>query len=238
MADDSPGAVSRSVTVEGVRLRFAASHMATLGDDLEPLHGHNYIARCRVGGALTADRWVIDFSALKRAVRAACEALDHRFLLQHDSRLLDITEDAGGWTIRFRDREYRFPASDVVALPIENSTAELLAEWVARTRTGLARRGGPREPHAHRRGDRGNAGAEWQLRARPRAGLAGDLPLVVPRTGSGYSAKTSLTGHAKPGSASRPSSASSSPRVATASPGRWTSTVRVSGCTTHTRRTP
>ena len=123
--------VARSVTVEGVRLRFAASHMATLGDDLEPLHGHNYIARCRVQGSLTDDRWVIDFSVLKRAVREACEALDHRFLLQRDSRLLDITEDATGWTIRFGDREYRFPSGDVVALPIENSTAELVAEWVA-----------------------------------------------------------------------------------------------------------
>jgi 6-pyruvoyltetrahydropterin/6-carboxytetrahydropterin synthase len=130
MTDDTAG-VSRSVTVQGVRLRFAASHMATLGDDLEPLHGHNYIARCRVDGALTEDRWVIDFSVLKRAVREACEELDHRFLLQRDSRLLDISEDADGWTIHFGDREYRFPASDVVALPIENSTAELLAEWVA-----------------------------------------------------------------------------------------------------------
>ena len=120
----------RAVTVEGVRLRFAASHMATLGDDLEPLHGHNYAVRCRVEGALTADGWVIDFAALKRAVREACEALDHRFLLQRDSRLLDIVEDAAGWTIRFGSREYRFPASDVVALPIENSTAELLAEWI------------------------------------------------------------------------------------------------------------
>ena len=130
MTDDIAG-VSRSVTVQGVRLRFAASHMATLGDDLEPLHGHNYIARCRVDGALTDDRWVIDFSVLKRAVREACEELDHRFLLQRDSRLLDISDEADGWTIRFGDREYRFPASDVVALPIENSTAELLAEWVA-----------------------------------------------------------------------------------------------------------
>jgi 6-pyruvoyltetrahydropterin/6-carboxytetrahydropterin synthase len=105
--------------------------MATLGDDLEPLHGHNYIVRCRVDGALTADRWVIDFSVLKRAVREACGRLDHRFLLQRESTLLEIAEDGAGWTVRFGSREYRFPASDVVALPIENSTAELLAEWIA-----------------------------------------------------------------------------------------------------------
>jgi 6-pyruvoyltetrahydropterin/6-carboxytetrahydropterin synthase len=133
---------NRHVTVEGVRLRFAASHMATLGDELEPLHGHNYIVRCRVEGDLTAERWVIDFSALKGLVRGACEALDHRFLLQRDSPLLEIAAGDGGWLVAFGDRRYRFPASDVVALPIENSTAELLAEWLCeRVVEGLAERG-------------------------------------------------------------------------------------------------
>ena len=120
----------RAVTVEGVRLRFAAAHMATLGDELEPLHGHNYTVRCRVEGALTSDRWVIDFSMLKRLAREACERLDHRFLLQRDSNLLDIKEQADAWIVRFGDREYRFPAADVAVLPIENSTAELLAQWL------------------------------------------------------------------------------------------------------------
>jgi len=122
---------TRHVTVDGVRLRFAASHMATLGDDLEPLHGHNYVVTARVEGDLTDDRWVIDFSALKRFVREACDYLDHHFLLQADSSQLDIEETDGGWTIRFGDREYRLPDADVIALPIENSTAELLAEWIA-----------------------------------------------------------------------------------------------------------
>ena len=132
----------RAVTVEGVRLRFAAAHMATLGDELEPLHGHNYSVRCRVEGALTADRWVIDFSVLKRIVREACERLDHRFLLQRDSRLLEIEELADAWAVRFGGREYRFPAADVAALPIENSTAELLAQWLCeQVAAGLAAAG-------------------------------------------------------------------------------------------------
>ena len=121
----------RHVTVQGVRLRFAAAHMATLGDELEPLHGHNYLVRCRVDGALTADRWVIDFSLLKGYVRAACDEIDHHFLLQTRSPLLEVTEAEGAWTVRFGDRVYRVPSSDVAALPIENTTAELLAEWIA-----------------------------------------------------------------------------------------------------------
>lgn len=122
---------TRHVTVEGIRLKFAASHMATLGDDLEPLHGHNYIVTARVEGELTDDRWVIDFSALKRFAREACDYLDHHFLLQADSPLLDLEHANEAWTIRFADREYRIPEQDVIALPIENSTAELLAQWIA-----------------------------------------------------------------------------------------------------------
>ncbi|HJM88005.1 MAG TPA: 6-carboxytetrahydropterin synthase [Dehalococcoidia bacterium] len=121
----------RSVTVDGVRLRFAAAHMATLGDELEPLHGHNYAVRARVDGTLTDDRWVIDFSLLKQYVREACEQLDHRFLLQLHSPHLEIAEEDGCWTLRFGDRRYHFPASDVVPLEIQNTTAELIAEWIA-----------------------------------------------------------------------------------------------------------
>jgi 6-pyruvoyltetrahydropterin/6-carboxytetrahydropterin synthase len=120
----------RHVTVEGVRLRFAAAHMATLGDDLEPLHGHNYEASCRVEGALTSDQWVIDFAALKGIVRAVCERLDHHFLLQAASPLLTIGNEAGSWVLEHHQRRYVIPEADVVALPIANTTAELLAEWM------------------------------------------------------------------------------------------------------------
>lgn len=122
--------VTRHVTVEGVRLRFAAAHMATLGQELEPLHGHNYEVHCRVEGDLTADQWVIDFSVLKGLAREACDHLDHQFLLQERSPLLQIGRDGDDWALAHGDRHYRFPASDVTALPIENTTAELIAEWI------------------------------------------------------------------------------------------------------------
>ena len=121
----------RHVSVERLRLKFAAAHMATLGGDLEPLHGHNYLVRCRVDGSLTGDGWVIDFAALKTYVREVCDFLDHHFLLQERSPLLDIARKGEAWTVGFRDRSYRFPVADVRALPVENTTAELLAEYIA-----------------------------------------------------------------------------------------------------------
>jgi hypothetical protein len=44
--------------------------------------------------------------------------------------VLTITELPNAWEISYRDRRDVFPRTDVAALPIDNSTAERLAEWV------------------------------------------------------------------------------------------------------------
>jgi 6-pyruvoyltetrahydropterin/6-carboxytetrahydropterin synthase len=104
--------------------------MATFAGQCEPLHGHNYLLSVEVEGDLTEDAWVIDFSLIKRIARERCEAIDHKFLLQRDSRVLAIAETADAWQISFGERQrYVFPKSDVAVLPIDNSTAERLAVW-------------------------------------------------------------------------------------------------------------
>jgi 6-pyruvoyltetrahydropterin/6-carboxytetrahydropterin synthase len=105
--------------------------MATFNDDLEPLHGHNYEIILEIEGDLTTDHRVWDFGDLKRRVKAIADRLDHRFMLQERSPHLEVTRTAGAWEVCFRDRRYVFPESDVVALPIENTTAERISEWVA-----------------------------------------------------------------------------------------------------------
>ena len=123
---------SHSVTVERQRLRFAAGHFATFADELEPIHGHNYDVFVEVTGPLTNESWVIDFSLLKRLTREVCETLDHKFLLQMESRALTITDDDTHYLIQYRDElPYRLPKHDVAALPIDNSTAERLAQYIA-----------------------------------------------------------------------------------------------------------
>ncbi|MGE0598799.1 MAG: 6-pyruvoyl tetrahydropterin synthase family protein [Dehalococcoidia bacterium] len=124
-------AVTRKVTVERNRLRFAAAHMATFGGGCEPLHGHNYDVMIELEGELTEDSWVWDFGAVKRAARALTEELDHHFLLQRNSKHLAIEESADSWVVSFAQRRYSFPKSDVFVLPIENTTAECISEWFA-----------------------------------------------------------------------------------------------------------
>ena len=122
--------MSWKVAVERNTLRFSAAHFTTFGGDCEPLHGHNYDVFVEVEGELTGDSWVIDFAELKTMARRLCEELDHRFLLQRQSRVLQIEEGAGAWTVSFRGRTWAFPKAEVAALPIDNTTAERLAEWL------------------------------------------------------------------------------------------------------------
>ena len=134
--------VTRRVSVERNRLRFAAAHFATFLGECEPLHGHNYDVMVDVEGELTEDSWVWDFGDLKRLTKAIADELDHKFVLQCESRALTIVEGDHDWEISYGDRRYVFPKSDVAALPIDNSTAERLAEWFAvRLRAALAERG-------------------------------------------------------------------------------------------------
>ncbi|MFN0145743.1 MAG: 6-pyruvoyl trahydropterin synthase family protein [Dehalococcoidia bacterium] len=132
----------RKVTVERNRLRFAAAHMATFRGECEPLHGHNYDILLELEGDLTDDAWVWDFGMLKQAAKAIADELDHKFILQRDSTLLEIDERPGNWAIRFGDRGYVLPKADVIALPIPNSTAECIAEWFAGRLLASLREGG------------------------------------------------------------------------------------------------
>jgi 6-pyruvoyl tetrahydropterin synthase/QueD family protein len=126
---NDPRNVRRAALVERQRLKFAAAHMATFADSLEPLHGHNYAVMLEVEGDLDAPGWVVDFGVLKRIGRDLCDKIDHHFLLQARSQLLTLRRENGCWEIGFGGRRYVFPESDVFPLPIANTTAELIAEW-------------------------------------------------------------------------------------------------------------
>jgi 6-pyruvoyltetrahydropterin/6-carboxytetrahydropterin synthase len=123
-------------------LRFAAAHFTTFEGQCEPLHGHNYDLFVEIEGTLTADSWVLDFTEAKRIVAGICKELDHRFLLARESPALRISEVDGEYEIAFGKARYVLPAADVAALPIDNTTAERLAEWIsARIAGELAKRG-------------------------------------------------------------------------------------------------
>ncbi len=156
---------SFQVKVEGIQ--FDSAHFATHGGECEPLHGHSYQVAAEVIGGLSDDSWVIDFVELKSILRGICDELDHHMLLQCDSRVLKIESSPSGWrVVTPHGTGYELPEADVAALPVDNTTAERLAEWVSgRVWDALSQRGaenmlslaievseGPGQSASHHRG--------------------------------------------------------------------------------------
>jgi 6-pyruvoyl tetrahydropterin synthase/QueD family protein len=122
--------VLRKVKVEGGNLKFSAAHFITFGGKCERLHGHNYGVLVEVEGELNSDSIVLDFTILKHLAREICQRLNHRFLLPLYNPYLELTASPDTWEIRFQEKHYLFPRSDVIELPIDNSSAERLAEYI------------------------------------------------------------------------------------------------------------
>jgi len=119
------------VIVEKDYLVFAAGHFITYTGICEALHGHNYRARVEVEGELDEDSYVWDFVSLKRLMRRLVDELDHRMLLPLHNPQIRLQEDADSIQVVYKERRYVFPRSDVVLLPVPNTTAEMLARYLA-----------------------------------------------------------------------------------------------------------
>lgn len=120
----------RRVKVEGGYLKFCSAHFITYGGKCERLHGHNYGVVVEMEGELGEDKLVFDFTVLKQITREICKQLDHRFLLPLENPHLKLKSSEDNWEIRFGEKRYVFPRDDVIELPIDNSTAERLAEYI------------------------------------------------------------------------------------------------------------
>jgi len=123
-----------TVTVTKEDFVFAAAHFITLpGHRCETLHGHNYRAGLEVEGALEPEGWyVLDFTVLKRVLRALTAELDHHVLLPTENPKLTVTAADDRVTIAFDGAvRYVFPRVDCALLPIPNTTVEMLAQYLA-----------------------------------------------------------------------------------------------------------
>jgi 6-pyruvoyltetrahydropterin/6-carboxytetrahydropterin synthase len=120
------------VRVTKDHLVFCSGHFISYeGDKCERLHGHNYRATVEIEGELDENRYVFDFIALKHRTKAVTDELDHRMMLATRNPLIAVEEGAKSVRVRYREREWLFPRDDCVLLPIENTTAELLARYIA-----------------------------------------------------------------------------------------------------------
>jgi 6-pyruvoyltetrahydropterin/6-carboxytetrahydropterin synthase len=118
-------------------LIFCAAHFITYDGVCEPLHGHNYRASVTVEGDTQDDQFVFNFVTLKRVMRQLVDQLDHRTLLPAANPHFRLTRADHEITVDVGDRRYILPETDVLILPLPNTTAELLAKYLAGQLRGM-----------------------------------------------------------------------------------------------------
>ncbi len=112
---------------------FSAAHFITYGSKTcERLHGHNWRVAAEVFGPLDKNHYVVDFIAVRDALRRIVDELDHHMLLPTDHGSIRVVADDREVVVTFEDRRWVFPRGDCVLLPVANTTAELIARYIGR----------------------------------------------------------------------------------------------------------
>lgn len=120
------------VRVTKDHLVFSAAHFITFnGNICERLHGHNWRVAVELAGPLDENYYVFDFIALRDSLQEIVGCLDHRVLLPTKHASIRVTESEREVEASFEGRRWIFPAEDCILLPVQNTTAELIARWIA-----------------------------------------------------------------------------------------------------------
>lgn len=120
------------VRVTKDHLVFSAAHFITFnGNFCERLHGHNWRTAVELVGPLDENSYVFDFIALRDRLQEIVNQLDHRVLLPTRHPAITVTETDREVEATFEDRRWVFPREDCILLPVANTTAELIARWIA-----------------------------------------------------------------------------------------------------------
>ncbi len=124
-------------------LVFSAGHFITFnGDHCERIHGHNYRTAVEVEDDLDENYYVFDFIALRDLTQAIVADLDHRMLLPTQSTRIHLEDSGTNVIARYKERHWSFPRDECVLLPVANTTAEHLADYIAsRLRESIEERG-------------------------------------------------------------------------------------------------
>src|SRR3972149_1486701 len=121
-----------SIEVAKDYFNFASAHFLILANGRrEALHGHNYQVSVALEGEMDRAGVVLDFITFKPLVKAVCDDLDHRTLIQNRSPLLRVRRSLNNIEIFYKDQRLVLPRRDVILLPLLNTSTELLAEYIA-----------------------------------------------------------------------------------------------------------
>ncbi len=122
-----------SIKVYKEYFNFASSHFMIFKDGTrETLHGHNYRLKLKGNAFSLNDDMVFNFLDIKPIVRDICNNLDHKLLIPSLNSLLKINKNEKNFILSTPDGSFfSIPESDLLILPIENTSVERLAIYLA-----------------------------------------------------------------------------------------------------------
>ena len=123
-----------SIRVDGWRsgIRFDAAHVIPHHPKCGRLHGHTYALHAEVHGDVDPETgFIVDFGLVKDVLRAVADDLDHHVLIQSKSPHFQVVKHGTQVHFEIGMKHYVVPEPDAKLVPVEATTAEALAEYVA-----------------------------------------------------------------------------------------------------------
>ena len=131
MSDKNSKRVFR-VQLEKDTMVFSAAHFITFnGNVCESIHGHNYAVKAEVVGPLDENGYVCDFIALRDGLAEIVATMDHKVVLPATHPMIKVVDDGKEVLVTFEQKRWIFPNEDCNILPVANTTAELMAGYIA-----------------------------------------------------------------------------------------------------------
>ena len=120
------------ISIDGWRsnIRFSSAHIIPEYEKCGRLHGHTYAVHIKIVGKPDNKGIIVDFTIVKEALRELVDALDHKILVPEKSNIAKIEKQKNKVKIDSMGKEYVFPISDCIFLPIISTSAENLASYI------------------------------------------------------------------------------------------------------------
>lgn len=126
--------------VEVKGLKFSSAHFVVGHPKCERLHGHDYYVDVLVEGQLDEKGMLVDFGMVKQVIKPILDMLDHKIIIPKGNTKLELhnLDDNGVDSIFIvleldmvtYPKKLFLTKDEVCLLPIKNSTAELIGEWM------------------------------------------------------------------------------------------------------------
>lgn len=113
-------------------VKFSACHMLLRHDKCSRMHGHSYSIHLKIHGSMNQDHMLVDFGRIKKIIRSYASEMDHMTLIptENDDIVLKKDENNGTVDVEMNCKQYRFPLTDVIFLPIPTTTVEEMSKYL------------------------------------------------------------------------------------------------------------